>query len=158
MSTLNKSLSIGVYGNNWAQATVDFLKTINIYGGNVHQMEYTHREALFFDQDDIFIITDFGKPSDDSWESNNGLWLKRLNEMREIIYSRSMKSKIFANDDDVDVSKSLREACCSVVRVKTETSIPQTFAQAIQNNLARDRKFRDNQPSLLIPDLHVSAA
>ena len=159
MSTLNKSLSIGVYGHIWAQTTVDFLKIVNICGGNVHRMEYTHREALFFDQEDIFIITDFGKNPDESWDVNDGFWIKRLNEMREIIYSRSKKSIIFANDDDKEVSKALREACCGVVRVDTNTSIPQTFALAVLTDLYKSRKFKEEYRSIVdIPDFKVNAA
>ncbi|MFA7193823.1 MAG: hypothetical protein WC087_02820 [Candidatus Paceibacterota bacterium] len=89
----------------------------------------------------MFIITDFGKPAEAGWNDNNGYWLQRLNEMREIIWSRSMKSVIFANHNDADVYKSLRSACTDVVEVETflkknnrfpEASIiPQSFALAV---------------------------
>ena len=159
MSTLKKSLSIGVYGHVWAQSTVNFLKTVNICGGKVHRMEYSHREALFIDQDEIFVITDFGKKPDESWDANDGYWLKRLNEMREIIYSRSMKSLIFANDDDKEVSKALREACCGVVRINTHTSIPQTFALAIIADLYTSHNPNFKKNSIIVtPDFTKNVA
>lgn len=140
MSTLNTSFSIGIYGGIWAQSTIDFFKTIGLFADRVSLFEYTHREALSFDQYDIFIITDFGKPAHMGWNDNNGYWLRKLNEMREIIWSRSMKSIIFANHNDSDVYKSLRDACTDVVEVETflnknklpEASIiPQSFALAV---------------------------
>lgn len=138
MSTLQKNISIGVFGGEWANATKDFLKTAGICPNNIHLFEYVDRESLFFDQDDIFIITDFGMKENDSWNANKGYWLNRLNEFREVIYSRSMKSVIFANDTDVDVSKSLRDACSRVVRVDTSNkSIPHSLATAVSEELLR---------------------
>lgn len=167
MSTLNTSLSIGVYGGVWAQTTVDFFKTIGLFADGVSLFEYTHREALSFDQYDIFIITDFGKPAQVGWNDNDGYWLKRLNEMREIIWSRSMKSIIFANHDDPEVFKSLRDACTGVVEVETllkknkfsdASIIPQSFALAVLTHCYMKKKQEIvNEPLIFLEEFQEAS-
>ena len=128
MRTLKDKFSVGVFGENWSKQTVDLIKGSNLCDC-VNVFQYTHREALFIDQYDFFLITDF---------CNNGIqWSEeyrdKLNQLREIICTRSMKTIIIANDDDVDISTSLREAWCRVVRVSNflANQIPQTFASLL---------------------------
>lgn len=111
MRTLKNRLYIGVFGNIWAEQTADKIKSV-LGSDLVNVFKYRNREELFIDQYDYFIITDFGKQTE--WNVD---YRDKLNEMREIIYTRSMKSVILANNDDLDISTSLREACCRVLRI-----------------------------------------
>lgn len=132
MRTLKDNPSIGVFGEIWAQKTCDLIKKV-LATNRVYVCEYTEREALFIDQYDLFIITDFGR-SAGGWSSER---FEKLNQMREIIYTRSMRTVLFANDDDADVSTSLREAGCRLVRVNNLKweSIPENFSEIILREL-----------------------
>jgi hypothetical protein len=122
-------VSIGILGEFWAQNTRDLIKGAMICS-HVSVFEYTEREALFFDQYDFFIITDFGK---DPSSGDEGERIVKLNQMREIIATRSMKTVMFANNDDPDISTSLREACCRLIRVDRIlwNQVPFTFAELL---------------------------
>ncbi len=135
MRTFKENPYIGVFGETWAEKTVDIIKT-SLFTNRVSVFEYDDREALFIDQYDYFIITDFGK---EVGGSENQEWLNSLNQMREIICTRSMKSMIFANNDDPDISTSLREACCRVVKVNNLnwSKIPEIFATLVLCELCR---------------------
>lgn len=127
MRTLKDNPSVGVFGNIWAEQTARFIKSAKICDC-VNVFKYRNREELFIDQYDYFIITDFGTQVEWSLAYRDS-----LNEMREIIYTRSMKSVIIANNDDADVSSSLREACCRVVRLDGLRwgNISDKFAEAL---------------------------
>ncbi len=127
MRTLINNPSVGVFGNIWAEQTMRLIKSAMICDC-VNIFKYRNREELFIDQYDYFIITDFGRQVEWSVEYRDA-----LNEMREIIYTRSMKSVIIANNDDADVSGSLREACCRVVRLDglRWDNIPEKCAEAL---------------------------
>jgi hypothetical protein len=127
MRTLKDNPSVGVFGNIWAEQTVRFIKSAMVCDC-VNIFKYTNREELFIDQYDYFIITDFGTQVEWTVEYRD-----TLNQMREIIYTRSMKSVIIANNDDADVSSSLREACCRVVRLDglRWNNIPEKCAESL---------------------------
>lgn len=112
MRTLKDNPCIGIFGEVWAERTCSLISSA-LNSERAHVFKYTEREALFFDQYDFFIITDFGQ--DPTFGGNHERIIK-LNEMREVICTRSMRSTIIANNDDLDVSTSLREAACRVVR------------------------------------------
>jgi hypothetical protein len=120
---------IGVYGNQWAESTKKFIEVIGLAEGRVSLFKYDCRESLFQDQYDIFIITDFRKNTEEPWSSEE---LSLLEEMRQVIYTRSMKCLIMANIDDVNVAKALREASASVIPVQTKgRPVPNAFAEAL---------------------------
>jgi hypothetical protein len=132
MRTLKNRLYIGVFGNIWAEQTANKIRSVR--GADlVNVFEYRNREELFIDQYDYFILTDFGRQTEWSVEYRD-----KLNQMREIIYTRSMKSVILANNDDLDISTSLREACCRVVRINdlSWNNIPNRLVEALLNELS----------------------
>lgn len=128
MRTLKDNSSVGVFGENWAEQTADIIKVSRVCE-SVNVFHYTERESLFIDQYDFFLITDFG----DLGKEWSVQYRDKLNEMREIIYTRSMKTVLFANNDDADISTSLREAGCRVVRVNNlrRDRIPERFASLL---------------------------
>lgn len=133
MRTLTKSISVGILGEVWASETCDLIKFSQVCD-HVSVFEYPGREALFIDQYTFFIVTDFGTDPTSGCVQER---LTKLNEMREIIASRSMRTVMLVNDDDADVSTSAREACCRLVRVHCDFSkrIPQTFFNHLLNEL-----------------------
>lgn len=128
MKNTAHSKTLAVYGSLWAENTKRFIEKIRLFD-RVYVFKYDCRESLFIDQYDFFIITDFNLDSRSFWNDSD---LKKLDEMRQVIYTRSMKSVVFANIDDVNVAKSLREASARVVEVKTKQKpIPNAFAEAL---------------------------
>ena len=148
MRTLKDNPNIGVFGEVWAEQTCSLISAAQI-SGRAQVFEYTEREALFFDQYDFFILTDFGQ---DPTSGRNNERIIKLNEMREIICTRSMRSIIIANDDDLDISTSLREAACRVIRVNNLKwgEIPNTFASILLSELCAHSEIK--------PSLSLSAA
>lgn len=119
--------TISIYGKKWANQTKYFLETIGLVGAHLSVFKYEHREILFMEQYDVFILTDFEQDTFDKDYQNN------LEILRQIVYTRSMKTVIFANINDLDIYKALREAGARVIGVKPIDSknIPTSFADAI---------------------------
>lgn len=157
MRTLKDNPSVGVFGEIWAQKTCDLIKTAKITD-RVTVFNYTEREALFFDQDNFFIITDFGQ-STGGWDSGR---LQRLDQMRQVIATRSMKTVIFANDDDLDISTSLREACCRVIRIRNLNwnNIPISFSSLIVSELSKQKSsgFQHHHETPVFAEKQTTAA
>ncbi len=149
MRTLKDNPSVGVFGQKWASKTVELIRKSQICDC-VSVFEYTERESLFIDQYEIFLITDFGRETAE-WSEE---YRDKLNQMREIIYTRSMRTILFANNDDLDVSTSLREAGCRVVRLEglQWNKIPEIFATAVLEELCAAKNI------LAYPQNIVSAA
>lgn len=142
MRTLNKRISVGVCGYVWAHQTYEMIRDKKIVD-YVDMFEYTEREALFIDQYDYFIITDFGKEIVFDSDLSH---LVKLNQMREIIATRSMRTTLIANCDDIDVCTSIREACCRVIRVENlfSKTLVKSFTEVLEKELS-DKRCLDEQ-------------
>lgn len=130
--------TISVYGQKWAKQTESFLKTVGLTGSHLSVFNYEHREILFMEQYDVFIITDFEQDQ----SSFSVDYQRNLDILRQVVYTRSMRSVIFANANDPDVYKSLREAGARVIEVRpfNQKNIPISFANAILREFfAEDR-------------------
>lgn len=150
MKSTFSTKTISVCGKNWSFPTKNFLQTVGLFNQFSSIFKYEHREALFFEQYDIFIITDFGKNYS---EPMNDFWIEELEKLRQVIYTRSMKTVIFANNDDPEISKSLREAGCRIVRVATDGKfIPKAFAEALVGEY-----FGPQSPSIISDFSEIAA-
>jgi len=157
MRTLKDSFCVGVFGKIWAKDTCRIIAGSRICD-NVSLFTYTEREALFIDQYDFFIITDFGRQLFFDSEQER---IIKLNQMREIIASRSMRTVMFANNDDVDVSRSLREAGCRLIRLNNIqwNRIPEIFANTLLSELCRENSaFQDGHHQVPLSALRGAVA
>lgn len=141
MRTLNKSISVGVYGVDWAYETSEMIRREGIVD-YVGIFEYTDREALFIDQYDYFIVTDFGR---NVARSSNTKQLIKLNQLREIIATRSMRTTLIVNFDDIDVATSMREACCRIIKVNKvfSKSLAKSFTEIVHNEVSKLRVLKN---------------
>lgn len=156
MRTLKDDFHVAVFGEIWAEQTCRLIRGSRI-SDKVSVFEYSEREALFIDQYDFFLITDFGKRIDSDCNER----IIKLNQMREIIASRSMKTVMFANNDDADVSRSLREACCRLVRLNNLQwrNIPEIFTSTLLSELCRrDACFQSGHHSVPLSIVKTTAA
>lgn len=136
------SKSIAVFGSNWAEPTKRFIETIGLFQ-NVVLFKYDCRESLFIEQYDFFLMTDFDFTD-----------LQKLDEMRQVVYTRSMKSVIFANIDDVNIAKSLRESSARVVSVSPKAKyLPKAFIEAVLHEYFDPRSTMEK---MRVPALKVA--
>ncbi|MEY2702864.1 MAG: hypothetical protein RLY43_1502 [Bacteroidota bacterium] len=156
MRTFRKIISIGILGEVWAKETCSLIRQARICK-HVSVFEYTDRESLFFDQYDFFLVTDFGN---DPTSGYDGERLIKLNQMREIIASRSMRTVMFINDDDPDVSHSSREACCRLIRLNNFSfgSVPYAFAEKLLVEICRKQDTHGQIHHSLPKDFKIGRA